>query len=293
MKNYLQLQRAILCATALGTLTLSSAARAESRELPIGNSGAIKYYVSDFTKELWVELPAAAKITILDVDPGAKDDRFMVTLKSAYNSNLARPEIADLRNRYPKYKIVEEHGFMRLNGVVNLDIGGGDTLVLEGTPSGEVELYGQTTMSAKRGLALISRLRAGFKPNIEMNVSYGHPYLEVREEFTLKSSSLCAAAQSVAGPEPITDVVSRLIPDLADQLSTVRSANVRRQAVRQTLKDCLSLDQPASVSKLEDVLNVRVNKSAGVVTNKTLLDADVQVQPRTRDMQVEFTWELK
>lgn len=147
------------------------------------------------------------------------------------------------------------------------------------------------TMGLKQADALISRLKKGIRPTIELEVSSPHPVLDVREQLVLPLDEVCADVQSNS---KFSDALTVLIASLSKNLSGVKSAKIKTAATEQALGSCLELVDPlAPPVSLQKILNTKVVKRLSAGAEITLYDADVLFDVRDRDMPVDFQWEQR
>lgn len=268
------------------TLTMVGAHGAPLRsEIPRSVEGNIAFYVIPELKQIWLELPYHLKGSIISVD-----DTHSLSIFAQTDTNLDRPEIAGIRQKFPGYKFREAVVIGKESA--EIDLGINKRIALAEDPSGRAGFFSaEVLLNTAEARALKAKIQANQLPVMKLTIKRSIPVEKINESFELSTHRICDQLVTETGNQSVRFAkgLSVLYTTLSTELKSVRTTKLIDQAFDRIVNSCISIENNAE-AKVGNVSLYFTSKNANRID--LLKDSSIEETSATLGAVVESEWSL-
>lgn len=254
------------------SLSIAVTAFADEQSAPLAKQklGDVVYSVSSANRMLHLELPFSVTLDLVEVPNVPAYMKYYLSVSGDWDPSLSRPEVLEIKNRYPGYKISEQSQSVAIRSC-KITLGDGTDIPCE-TPPGTAAYFSATKiMSAATGDRLKADLIAHRYPKIVANVGTLEPWIEGVTEVRIRPAVDCKMLIGSDGGLTLGSVMGglvKLVPKL-----TNGSTKLTERVMNAVLDTCLDKTQvrlSGSAMDLSDLMEAQLRMNEGLQASSVL-----------------------
>lgn len=226
--------------------------------------GSVVFQVSETNRMIHLEFPVKTELSLLHSPSLPADSRYTLTINGEVDSSPGRPEIAQIKARYPGYRFADQSASVAVTGC-EVRLSDGSEVECNSPPGTGNYFNVFALLSRRQGDALKAELETKKFPQIRVSLRALDPVVKSHESVRVPVQALY---QQISSRErtsvPVLDVIQGAARIAAVELKSVRSPSLYRQAVSLMIQKCVheTLPRPEEIRTLSQLLNVSLRLKA-------------------------------